>query len=31
MREAADTPSYLAALSVLVVAEWLHLDWASRA
>jgi thiaminase (transcriptional activator TenA) len=31
MREAADTRSYVAALSVLVVAEWLYLDWASRA
>ena len=31
MREAADTRSYTAALSVLVVAEWLYLDWASRA
>jgi thiaminase/transcriptional activator TenA len=31
MREAADTHSYAAALSVLVVAEWLYLDWASRA
>jgi len=31
MREAADTRSYPAALSVLVVAEWLYLDWASRA
>ncbi len=31
MREAADTRSYAAALSVLVVAEWLYLDWASRA
>src|SRR5712675_386550 len=30
MREAADTRSYAAALSVLVVAEWLYLDWASR-
>src|SRR5262249_60212832 len=29
MREAADTRSYAAALSVLVVAEWLYLDWAS--
>ena len=29
MREAADTHSYAAALSVLVVAEWLYLDWAS--
>jgi thiaminase/transcriptional activator TenA len=26
MREAADTRSYAAALSVLVVAEWLYLD-----
>src|SRR5712664_1140713 len=31
MREAAQTRSYAAALSVLVVAEWLYLDWASRA
>ena len=31
MREAADTRSYAAVLSVLVVAEWLYLDWASRA
>jgi hypothetical protein len=31
MREAADTRSYAAALSVLVVAEWLYLDWAARA
>src|SRR6266699_3095622 len=31
LREAADTRSYAAALSVLVVAEWLYLDWASRA
>ena len=31
MREAADTRSYAAAVSVLVVAEWLYLDWASRA
>jgi thiaminase/transcriptional activator TenA len=31
MREAADTRSYAAALSVLVVAEWMYLDWASRA
>src|ERR1700746_3651673 len=31
MREAAETRSYTAALSVLVVAEWLYLDWASRA
>ena len=28
MREAAETRSYAAALSVLVVAEWLYLDWA---
>jgi hypothetical protein len=28
MREAAETLSYAAALSVLVVAEWLYLDWA---
>jgi len=27
MREAAETRSYAAALSVLVVAEWLYLDW----
>ena len=31
MREAADTRNYAAALSVLVVAEWLYLNWASRA
>jgi thiaminase/transcriptional activator TenA len=31
MREAAESRSYAAALSVLVVAEWLYLDWASRA
>src|SRR5467141_1890252 len=31
MREAAETRSYAAALSVLVVAECLYLDWASRA
>ena len=31
MREAAEARSYAAALSVLVVAEWLYLDWASRA
>ncbi len=31
MREAAQTRCYAAALSVLVVAEWLYLDWASRA
>jgi len=31
MREAAKTRSYAAALSVLVVTEWLYLDWASRA
>jgi thiaminase (transcriptional activator TenA) len=31
MREAAGTRSYAAALSVLVLAEWLYLDWASRA
>ena len=31
MREAAETRSYATALSVLVVAEWLYLDWASRA
>ena len=31
MREAAETCSYAAVLSVLVVAEWLYLDWASRA
>lgn len=31
MREAAITRSYAAALSVLNVAEWLYLDWASRA
>jgi thiaminase (transcriptional activator TenA) len=31
MREATQTRGYAAALSVLVVAEWLYLDWASRA
>ncbi|SMO56652.1 TenA family protein [Paracoccus laeviglucosivorans] len=31
MREAAATRSYPAVLSVLCVAEWLYLDWASRA
>jgi thiaminase/transcriptional activator TenA len=31
MRAAAATRSFAAALSVLVVAEWLYLDWASRA
>lgn len=31
MREAAATRSYAATLSVLVVAEWLYLDWASQA
>lgn len=31
MREAAGTRDYVAVLSVLVVAEWLYLDWASRA
>jgi thiaminase/transcriptional activator TenA len=31
MREAAGTRSYAAVLSVLVVAEWLYLDWASQA
>ena len=31
MREAAETRSYTAALSVLVIAEWLYLDWASHA
>ena len=31
MHEAAETRSYAAALSVLVVTEWLYLDWASRA
>jgi thiaminase (transcriptional activator TenA) len=31
MREAAETRRYAAASSVLVVAEWLYLDWASRA
>jgi thiaminase (transcriptional activator TenA) len=28
MREAAETRSYAAALSVLVVPEWLYFDWA---
>ncbi len=31
MQEAAATRSYAAALAVLTVAEWLYLDWASRA
>ena len=31
MREATERCSYAAALSVLVVTEWLYLDWASRA
>jgi thiaminase (transcriptional activator TenA) len=31
MQEAAQTRRYAAALSVLVVTEWLYLDWASRA
>jgi thiaminase/transcriptional activator TenA len=31
MREAAATRSYAAALSVLNVAEWLYLDWATKA
>ena len=31
MREAAQTRLYAAALSVLVVTEWLYLDWASHA
>jgi thiaminase (transcriptional activator TenA) len=31
MREAAETRNYVAALSVLVVTEWLYLDWASCA
>jgi thiaminase/transcriptional activator TenA len=31
MRGAAQTRSYAGALSVLVVTEWLYLDWASRA
>jgi thiaminase (transcriptional activator TenA) len=31
MREAAETRSYAAAPSTLVVTEWLYLDWASRA
>ena len=31
MREAAETRSHAAVLSVLVVAAWLYLDWASRA
>ena len=31
MREAAETRTYAAALAVLNVAEWLYLDWASRA
>ncbi len=31
MREAATTHSYVAALAVLNVAEWLYLDWAMKA
>jgi thiaminase (transcriptional activator TenA) len=31
MREAAQTHRYAVALAVLVVTEWLYLDWASRA
>lgn len=31
MREAAGTRDYVAVLAVLNVAEWLYLDWASRA
>lgn len=31
MREAAQTRSYAAVLAVLNVAEWLYLDWATRA
>lgn len=31
MREAAGTSSYVAALAVLNVAEWLYLDWATKA
>lgn len=31
MREAANTDRYAATFSVLVIAEWLYLDWASRA
>jgi thiaminase/transcriptional activator TenA len=31
IREAAEARSYAVAPSVLVVAEWLYLDWASRA
>lgn len=31
MREAAETRSYAAALSVLCVAEWLYLEWAQQA
>ena len=31
MREAAATRSYVAALAVLNVAEWLYLDWAMKA
>lgn len=31
MREAAQTRDYVAVLAVLNVAEWLYLDWASRA
>lgn len=30
-REAAETRSYAAALAVLLVTEWLYLDWGSRA
>src|SRR5262245_57682667 len=31
MREAAETRTYAAVLSVLVVTEWLYFDWACRA
>ena len=31
MREAADTREYAAVLAVLLVAQWLYLDWARRA
>lgn len=30
MREAADTRNYAAIVAVLLVAEWLYLDWATR-
>src|SRR5699024_5525148 len=30
MREAAETRDYVAIVAVLLVAEWLYLDWATR-